>query len=347
MIVGKVTPSISKQDIISKVQEKDLWGYYLGITSIPCVINSPLRQDSNPSFGIDILPNGDIYYKDFANGDKGDLITLLQKMYNLDTRVKVYNKIQKDLLEVNKSVNCQYVTHRGVSVQKHSDIELRCKIREWESDDLSYWGQYGITLNVLKAANVYPVSHKFIIKDGKSYCFRVTELCYAFLEFKEGKETMKLYCPFNKNGYKWQTSTDKSVISLWNTLPEKGDYICICSSLKDSLTLICNLGIPCINLQGEGYPISDTAIKELKRRFKYIFVLYDSDETGIKDAKELCDKHQLINIELPIFTILKDNKVVQGKDIAEYRESHTEEQFKTLFKYLFKQALEEENKLPF
>lgn len=341
MIVGKVTPSIVKQDIISKVQEKDLWGYYLGITEIPCVINSPLRDDSNPSFGIDILPNGDIYYKDFANGSKGDLITLLQKMFNLDTRVKVYKKIQEDLLKINSnSINNQHIVHKGVSVQKRSEVELKCRVREWESDDLSYWSQYGITIDALKTANVYPVSHKFIIKDGKSYCFKVSELCYAYLEFKEGKETMKLYSPYNKDGYKWQTSTDKSVISLWNTLPKTGNYVCICSSLKDSLTMICNLGIPCINPQGEAYPISNTAMNELKKRFKYIFVCYDNDVPGKEDAKKLCDTYDLINIEIPQFE--------EGKDVSDYRASHTKEEFNKLFKYLFKQSIiSAEYNLPF
>lgn len=80
---------------------------------------------------------------------------------------------------------------------------------------------------------------------------------------------------------------DASVISLWTKVPEYGDRIVICSSLKDALCLSCQLHIPAIAPQGEGYSISETAVKELKRRYKKVFISYDVDQPGIEDAKKL------------------------------------------------------------
>jgi 5S rRNA maturation endonuclease (ribonuclease M5) len=80
------------------------------------------------------------------------------------------------------------------------------------------------------------------------------------------------------------------VISLWTKVPEYGDRIVICSSLKDALVLSCQLHIPAIALQGEGYNISDTACNELRRRYKKVFICFDVDEPGKKDAKTLSEK---------------------------------------------------------
>ena len=126
------------------------------------------------------------------------------------------------------------------------------------------------------------------------------------MEFKEGRTTLKIYQPFNKNGYKWSNRHDKSVISLWTKVPKEGKKICICSSLKDALCLWANTGIPALATQGEGYGISNTAINELRRRFT----------TGF------------INIILPKFK--------GGKDISDlYKVLNNKEQFKQMILKLF------------
>ena len=70
-------------------------------------------------------------------------------------------------------------------------------------------------------------------------------------------------------------------------MPEFGDKIIIASSVKDALTISCNLHIPAIAPQGEGYNLSNSAVSELKRRYKKVFISYDGDLAGIDDAKKL------------------------------------------------------------
>ena len=110
----------------------------------------------------------------------------------------------------------------------------------------------------------------------------------------------------NKNGYKWSSKHDSSVVSLWTKIPEYGDILCICSSLKDSLTLWANAGIPSICPQGEGYNMSNTAINELKRRYKHIFVLFDSDDAGKIDGLKFSENTGFTNIVLPYYEGAKD-----------------------------------------
>ena len=45
-------PTISLQEMIEQINEFEAIQVYLGVKKIPCFINSPLREDKNPSFGL-------------------------------------------------------------------------------------------------------------------------------------------------------------------------------------------------------------------------------------------------------------------------------------------------------
>lgn len=206
---------------------------------------------------------------------------------------------------------------------------MQCKVREWRDYDIKYWESYGVPLKWLKYADVYPISHKIIIKNGNNYVFGADKYAYAYVEFKEGKTTLKIYQPYNKSGFKWANKHDKSVISLWTKVPEYGDRICICSSLKDALCLWANTGIPALAIQGEGYSISNTAVSELKRRYKEIYILLDNDDAGVQDALKLSESTGFTNIVLP--------KEYGAKDVSDlYLLLQDKERFKNIVLGLFK-----------
>ena len=333
-------PSNYKGMFLDKISEADILGYYLGIKSIPALIVSPLRStDNKPSFSL-YSPDGKrVNYIDFGNGDRGSCMTLLMKLWGKDYN-GVCKNIQKDLINMT-SIDCKNakktITKVPVS-NEHS--ELKCRIREWRDYDIQYWKSYGVSLEWLKWAEVYPIMYKIIVKDNNEMVFRADKYAYTFVERKDGRITHKFYQPFNTDGYKWQNSHDKSVLGLWTKMPEKGEAVCICSSLKDALCLMSHLSIPCICLQGEGYPISDTAIKELRKRFKDIYICLDNDKTGINDAEKLAASTGFINVVIPPFE--------GGKDISDYYKVYGEEKFNTFFRDLFKNTKEDwYNELPF
>lgn len=310
---------------ISNISEADIASYYLGVTSIPCLINSPLRYDKNPSFSLFSKNNKDIGYIDFSTKEHGSIIDLLLKMWNC-TYQEAKKRILNDLGETKDQTTIKRYTKR-ISIRKNSDIDLQCKIREWQPHDINYWESYGISLKWLKYADVYPISHKIVIKDGISYTYGADKYAYAYVEFKEGKTTLKIYQPFNTHGFKWANRHDKSVISLWTKVPIKGNRLCICSSLKDALCLWANANIPSIAIQGEGYSISNTAINNLKERYKYIFICLDNDEPGIKGAKQLAKETGFINVVIPPFD--------EGKDISDLYKAKGKKQFLKIINPLF------------
>lgn len=297
--------SVSLNDILSKVTEADILSYYLGVTEVPCIINSPLRQDRRPSFGLYSSDGIRIFYIDFATKDSGGLFDLLGHMWGTDY-ISTLTRINEDISKFCGGANIHSYTPCAVrsTSSYNKDTDLQCKVRDWRDYDIEYWASYGITLEWLKYAEVYPISHKIVIKDGHRYVFGADKYAYAYVEHKEGKVTLKIYQPFNKAGYKWSSNIDRSVWSLWTKIPEYGDNLIISSSVKDCLNIMCNFKIPSICLQGEGYLPKPHIMEELKSRYKNIIVFFDNDFTnpnnpGHNDAVKLCKEYNLKMIEIP------------------------------------------------
>lgn len=339
MAIGKSNPSVTLDDILSKTTEADILAYYLGVTEIPCVIHSPLRIDNKASFGLYSRDGHRVYYVDFATKDRGNTFDILCKLWGcnyIEALAKIAHDISKfSTKDLGINTSKQHLTPK---IFKLNNTELQCKVRDWAPYDIEYWASYGISLDWLKYAEVYPISHKIVIKDGNKYAFGADRYAYAYVEHKEGKVTLKIYQPKNTKGYKWSNKHDKSVISLWTKIPEYGDKVCICSSLKDALCLWSNLGIPALSIQGEGYNMSNTAVNELKRRYKEIYILLDNDEAGLKDGLSLSESTGFINLVLPKFK--------EGKDISDAYKVLGKERWLKLIKPLFFPS-ESEDDLPF
>mgnify|MGYP002869880868 CR=1 FL=1 len=280
MVVGRTHSSISKPELFNRFSETEiLLAVFPNIKQLPCLICSPLREDRHPSFSIYVNKNGHICYKDFAdNGEQGSLMDLLCKYWNCTFRQclsKLSGIISNNSSITIKSSPAKILTLKG----EKNNIKLQVVVRTWQDYDYQYWSSYGIEKKWLHYAEIYPISHKIVIKKdstGQSsrYIFPADQYAYCFVERKEGKLTLKIYQPFNKSGYKWSSEMDSSVIGLWTKIPEKGDRVVICSSLKDALCLSCQLHIPALCLQGEGYRMSDTAVAELKKRYKKVCLRY-------------------------------------------------------------------------
>ena len=325
MAIGVGNSSVCLEDVLGRISEIDILSYYCGITKIPCVIHSPLREDNTPSFGFYTSDGKRIHWIDYATNDRGGTFDLLMKMWNCsyaECLDRVYNDtIKHSTRSVKNTHHAIHTTH-----EHNTNIELQCKVREWKDYDISYWKSYGISLPWLKWAEVYPISHKIVIKNGIKHIFGAAKLAYAFVEHKENHTTIKIYQPLMKK-YKWANGHNGSVISLWSKIPETGERLIICSSLKDALCISCQLNIPTIAVQGESYDMSDTAIENLKSRYKRIYVSFDTDPPGILNTKRLAERTGFI----PIIPDLGKNK-----DFSDYYKSLQDKQEFKHLEALFK-----------
>lgn len=317
--------SVCLEDVLGRVSEADILSYYFSITEIPCVINSPLREDKTPSFGLHTSDGRRIHWIDYATHDRGGTFDLLMKIWNCtysECLNRVYNEMIKRSIISIKSTLCNvHITH-----EYNTNVKLQCKVRDWKDYDIAYWESYGITLPWLKWAEVYPISHKIVIKNGIRHLFGAAKYAYAFVEHKENNTTIKIYQPFVKE-YKWSNGHNGSVISLWSKIPKTGERVIICSSLKDALCISCQLHIPTLAVQGEGYDMSVSAIENLKSRYKRIYVSFDTDTPGILNTKRLAERTGFI----PIIPDLGSSK-----DFSDYYKSLQDKQEFKKLEALFK-----------
>lgn len=286
MVVGKTFSSMTLKEVLKKYGEVNiLASVFPEITYLPYLMSSPLRKDNHPSFDV-YMVNGHVRFKDFADNSNGGLVDLLCAYWKcsiprvVDKIITIFNG--KKHIEIKPAAPI-----RIYSPKEFSNIQVT--IRRWRKHDIEYWESYGVSKDALKYAEIYPISHKIVINERGQRVFPADKYAYCFVERKEGHTTLKIYQPFNKKGYKWCSKMDGSVIGLWTKIPEFGDRVILCSSIKDALCVYCQLGIPTLCLQGEGYGISNTAINELKGRYKKVFISFDTDERGVDYGRRLSE----------------------------------------------------------
>lgn len=294
-------------DLLNKIKIMNQGGYdlfiasfYFGIDKFPAVsLKAPYRKDVKPSLGLQYY-NGRVLYKDFSTGESGTIVALLSKTWGLseqETIYKIIHSINSDKVHIEKghSVN---TSNKIV----YSNIKIISK--EWSTEDLNYWNQYGITKKWLKFADIIPILYFYI----NGFPHKADTLAYAY-RFYDGKNfRYKIYQPLNTKN-KWYGNYDNTIINLSNKL-QKVDTsnIILCSSLKDALCTWATTKVPCISLQSECMKIPDVC-KDILTRFKHAYILYDNDTTGLKQGEKLAKENDLINIIIPKFE--------GGKDISD------------------------------
>ena len=195
------------------MSDRDILSRYIGITRLPCKIQSPLREDDrNPSFIIN-EKNDKVYWYDFGLGEGGSLFDLLCRLWNVDYREALL-KIHLDTASRIPRFSLIRKYKGKVNVVSNSTISV--KIREWKDWDVEFWNSFGISQKFCEWANVHPVSHAFFTKvdpgTGKEYTVTVPmdKHAYAYFEWKDGKESIKLYQPYSST-MKWLSKHDSSV----------------------------------------------------------------------------------------------------------------------------------------
>ena len=273
---------VTKEGILQYIQDIDIYRFYSGSEiALTGGLHSPLRNDNKPSFGYFQGESGEVCFKDFVLG-AGDCIKFVMIMFGLTyfealSKIVVdfnltYHFIYKDVEKTKRNYDPDNYETRDKLLSKANNFVLGKKSRDFKLYDLKYWMQFGIDIDILKLYNVEPIEYIFInntpiLADKFAYCFK---------EFKDNKETYKIYQPFNKK-YKWLNNHNDSVWQGWEQLPKKGYELIITKSLKDVMSIVNVLDIPAVSLQAESVLPKEQIIKELLDRFAKIYIWYDND----------------------------------------------------------------------
>lgn len=328
MISGQRKTSIAiNRDNVS-VSDEDIINRYLGINKFPCSISSPLREDDfHPSFTMNVK-DGKVFWKDFGTGEAGTAVSLMAKLWNTSYSEALL-KIKLDSGQaIPKSSLIRRYKGKVYAIGKS---EIKIKTREWKDWDREFWSSFGIPQEFATWCNVYPISHAFFTKEEDGIRYTVTvpmdKYAYAYFEWKDGKESIKLYQPYSST-MKWLSKHDHSVWDLWRQAflfaEKKSDKeLIITSSRKDAMCLWYNLGVPAMSLQGEGYLPKPQVMQQVLERFKTVYIWYDNDfkhkddNPGQDNAKKLIELYpNLKNICIPDELESKDpSDLVKNKGV--------------------------------
>lgn len=193
--------------------------------------------------------------------------------------------------------------------------------------ELSFWGQYGILPETLRAYKVFSLREfKSENGDGKPFAFYSSdaEPMFGYL----GKRHVKVYRPFSVIRFLYGGILPDNYCFGLEQLPAKGDTLFITGGEKDVLSLV-SKGFHAICFNSETSHIPQSVIKKLSYRFKHIVLLYDTDKTGLDSSAKHAQQLSEFGVKRLVLPLAGTK---QEKDISDYfRLGNTRENFIRLF----------------
>lgn len=324
---------------------RKVFTHYFGSQAGKKVFLNVYRSDAHPSCVLKKYHDRYIL-KDYGNNDwNGDCFFVVAKIEQLNSKtdfLTILGIINKELslgLDVSISDSChskRLTDLPATNIEPTSKVTgYRYKCRNFDYQDLQWWGRYGITKETLEKYHVsslawcvmyYEDGHQSKLYHSEQYPI------YAYLFFpKEGNRSkigIKVYRPGAQLRFLQLGSVPRPYRFGYEQLPEHGDTLYIVGGEKDVMSMASH-GLPAVCYNSETSKIALSDIKEYTTRFNRIVILYDMDETGRKCSQQLVDEfrqdHSVEHIfcgSLPLSGAKFDKDVsdyfAKGKDCCDF-----------------------------
>lgn len=311
-------PDITKEYILNFLSQEEIMEYYLHVpVQYKFLFRSPLRIDNKPTCCFS-WENGKLWFRDWSMDAPLDIFNIVMEHYSCSFPEAVKH-IAEDLGLKNKELpKTISITHKKIEIEKKlrtsEKSKIRVKLQSFTNIDSEYLKSYSIRKSTARKFNVF--SPKIVWLNGNIiyvYDKNNPALAYYFGKDKSGNEKWKIYFYTKRGEFRFLGNTSR--INGWIQIPTNGDLLIITKSLKDVMSMY-EFGLNAISMQGESTIPYDYIIKNLRERFNNIIVLYDHDETGIRNAYKI---HELYNI--PYVFLTKDSLGIEhnkAKDFSDY-----------------------------
>ena len=312
-----------KEEILSRTNKGlDVFCFYMPIDFVPKRnFRNPLYDDRRASCNIYLDNKSGCYrMKDFGNDAySGDCFWFAATMLGLDVRkdfVKVLETINRDL-QLNICIERKEHSNPHTMMMKPCKPPLvqppnqlkKMEGKKWYKlieqsfnvKELDYWEQYGIDAKTLQRFHVKSLArYESVSNQGKPFTLGSTHEDPMFA-YSMGK-FVKVYRPKSKLRFLYGGEKVNDYVFGFQQLPSKGDVVFITGGEKDVLSLSAH-GFNAICFNSETAQIPENIIEGLQLRFRHIIILYDSDETGIREAKRQTDalaQYKVLSLTLPL-----------------------------------------------
>lgn len=269
--------NITLEFILDRVTEYDIYEHYLGKFKVGMIYNSPFREDENPSFGVYKGRKGNLMFKDHGSGIYGDVIKFVGTLLNIVDYQEILMKIYEDVI---------LHTQRFKKLKRTKDTEVKfvetiigVVKQDFTPVDISYWEQFGITINTLLKFKVSSIRY-YLCNGIVKAIYKLDNPMFAYQVY----DRFKIYRPLGDKFTKWRNNLTEYDIQGYEQLPSKGNILFITKSLKDVMTLY-EMGYSAISPSSESTFIPEKALLDIKKRFKRIIILFDRDSTGVKQSR--------------------------------------------------------------
>ena len=167
---------------------------------------------------------------------------------------------------------------------------------------LNYWAHYGIDEDTLRLFRVRSLKrYESVSAEGKKFEIfsSPTDPIFAYL----GNGYVKIYRPHStKVRFLYGGRMPATYCFGMEQIPSKGDILFITGGEKDVLSLHAH-GFNAICFNSETAQIPESIIESLQLRFRHIILLYDADDTGVREVRrqvEHLEKYKVLNLSLPL-----------------------------------------------
>ena len=278
---------------------------------------SPFYNDKKASCTIYQDHSGVWRYKDFGNGGSGgDAFWFVGQLfgYNLSSQFpKILAQIVQDLnlpLDITTQESLAKAPVRPQLEVSSSPLISRPSMTDkysvqsqpFTEGDLEFWGKYGINQDTLERYGVSSLeSFSSYNRKGQPYQlhYKSTEPMYCY----QLGDSVKIYRPHSKVRFLNAGVRSRDHIFGYTQLPSKGEYVLLTGGEKDVLSLASH-GFSAFCLNSETAHLPQTLLRGLSDRFDAVCVLYDMDDTGIRQSQQIIEDNpdipNLFRIELPL-----------------------------------------------
>jgi len=330
-----IFPALTKGYILERVTQEQIMEYYLGIPiKVGALLNSPLRQDKNPTCSFYYNNQDRLRFRDFSGHFWGDCFDVVAYKLGIDSKDKkafqlIIHTIAKDFkihkYEDNKEVHNYDIITKDFFSKKKKKNKIIFKIipRDYNYHDDDYWKQFNVDRNLLHHGKVYAAEEIYLSKDGynftRIYTYTVKDASYCYFGGKDenGVEDWKIYYPHRKKGEQ-RFHTNSSFLQ-GKHLITGGKVGIITKAYKDVLAFR-SFGFQAVAPSAESVLLSKGDYEFMKSKFTYLVSCMDYDRTGQRMAQLL---RKTYNIPAIMLTNGRYGSNDYGaKDFAAYVQKH-------------------------
>lgn len=339
MIDGKPKEKLTKQSVLSRVDDYNIYRFYLGQEfDFKKKFSSPFRTggvDHTPNLGFFPGDNDKIMFKDFASGIGGDCFKFVQLLLGLDYN-QALQRIDADFglgIQSTKDPVFKIQLIKKPEALAKQDKLIQIIPKAFTKEELDYWAQFYITEAELTSKNIYSISRLYINKQLIPNYNRELRFAYLF------KDYLKIYSPLSKD-FKWISSCPNDFISGFDDIKRKVDNgkqdnkLIISKSVKDELVLKKFFKDVCSTQNESSTSINDDAIRTILTGYKPedVYIAYDNDEPGVKASTYYTETYGFNYINVP--KIFRREGIKDWADLVSKKDLDTMQNYLTIKKLI-------------